>query len=83
MKAAKEQDKSTKALAAERECVVQDRRRIDFRFNPAGAPHSGGSWETMIQEIKKVLASAVESVAGIHEEAFRTLLVRVEGILNR
>ncbi|KFD46425.1 hypothetical protein M513_12690 [Trichuris suis] len=83
MKAAKEQDKSTKALAAELECAVQDRRRIDFRFNPAGAPHWGGSWETMIQEIKKVLASAVESVAGIHEEAFRTLLVRVEGILNR
>ncbi|KFD47724.1 hypothetical protein M513_11402 [Trichuris suis] len=83
MKAAKEQDKSTKALSADLECPVRDRWSIDFRFNPAGAPHWGGSWERMIQEIKKVLASTVESVAGIHEEAFRTLLVRVEGILNR
>ncbi|KRZ82406.1 hypothetical protein T08_15514 [Trichinella sp. T8] len=63
VKAAKEQDKSVKALAEELECQVQDKWRIHFKFNPPGAPHWGGSWERM--------------------EAFRTLIVRVEGILNR
>ncbi|KRZ63785.1 hypothetical protein T08_11808, partial [Trichinella sp. T8] len=37
----------------------------------------------MVQEIKKILMTTVESVAGLHQEAFRTLIVRVEGILNR
>ncbi|XP_003370618.1 putative integrase core domain protein [Trichinella spiralis] len=83
VKAAKEQDKSVKALAEELECQVQDKWRIDFKFNPPGAPHWGGSWERMVQEIKKILMSTVESVAGLHQEAFRTLIVRVEGILNR
>ncbi|KRY44621.1 hypothetical protein T03_16049 [Trichinella britovi] len=83
VKAAKEQDKSVKALAEELECQAQDKWRIDFKFNPPGAPHWGGSWERMVQEIKKILMSTVVSVAGLHQEAFRTLIVRVEGILNR
>ncbi|KRZ82023.1 hypothetical protein T08_14190, partial [Trichinella sp. T8] len=83
VKAAKEQDKSVKALAEELECQAQDKWRIDFKFNPPGAPHWGGSWERMVQEIKKILMSTVESVAGLHQEAFRTLIVRVEGIFNR
>ncbi|KRX82914.1 hypothetical protein T06_3738 [Trichinella sp. T6] len=83
VKAAKEQDKSVKALTEELECQAQDKWRIDFKFNPPGAPHWGGSWERMVQEIKKILMSTVESVAGLHQEAFRTLIVRVEGILNR
>ncbi|KRX44248.1 hypothetical protein T09_4781, partial [Trichinella sp. T9] len=57
VKAAKEQDKSVKALAEELECQVQDKWRIDFKFNPPGAPHWGGSWERMVQEIKKILMS--------------------------
>ncbi|KRX35818.1 hypothetical protein T05_4576 [Trichinella murrelli] len=52
VKAAKEQDKSVKALAEELEC-------------------------------QKILMSTVESVERLHQEAFRTLIVRVEGILNR
>ncbi|KRZ59066.1 hypothetical protein T02_15801 [Trichinella nativa] len=83
VKAAKEQDKSVKALTEELECQAQDKWRIDFKFNPPGAPHWGGSWERMVQEIKKILMSTVESVAGLHQEAFRTLIVRIEGILNR
>ncbi|KRX65987.1 Mediator of RNA polymerase II transcription subunit 6 [Trichinella sp. T9] len=63
--------------------MTSRRQRIDFKFNPPGAPHWGGSWERMVQEIKKILMSTVESVAGLHQEAFRTLIVRVEGILNR
>uniref|UniRef100_A0A5S6Q4L1 Integrase catalytic domain-containing protein n=1 Tax=Trichuris muris TaxID=70415 RepID=A0A5S6Q4L1_TRIMR len=53
IKAAREQEKSTKALATELERAVQDRYRIDVKFNPPGAPHWGGSWERMIREIKK------------------------------
>ncbi|KRZ48203.1 hypothetical protein T02_681 [Trichinella nativa] len=83
VKAVNEQDKSVEALAEELEYQVQDKWRIDFKFNPPGAPHWGGSWERMVQEIKKILMSTVESVAGLHKEAFRTLIVRVEGILNR
>ncbi|KRZ90994.1 hypothetical protein T08_11392 [Trichinella sp. T8] len=74
---------SVKAVAEELECQVQDKWRIHFKFNPPGAPHWGGSWERMVQEIKKILMTTVESVAGLHQEAFRTLIVRVEGILNR
>ncbi|KRX70635.1 hypothetical protein T06_16456 [Trichinella sp. T6] len=83
VKAVNEQDKSVEALAEELEYQVQDKWRIDFKFNPPGAPHWGGSWERMVQEIKKILMSTVESVAGLHKEAFRTLIVCVEGILNR
>ncbi|KRX25565.1 hypothetical protein T07_5107 [Trichinella nelsoni] len=71
VKAAKEQDKSVKALAEELECQVQDKWRIDFKFNPPGAPH----WEN--PDVNR------RTVAGHHQEAFKTLIVRVEGILNR
>jgi hypothetical protein len=83
VKAAKEQEKTVEALARETESFVQNHWRIDFKFNPAGAPHWGGSWERMIQEVKKILSASFDSIAGLSGEAFRTGLVRAEGILNR
>ena len=56
---------------------------VRFELNPAGAPHWGGTWERLIQEVKKIIAASCESVADLSPDAFRTLLTQIEAILNR
>lgn len=83
---ATEQDLSPAAYAAHLEQAVANSpalATIDFRFNPAGAPHWGGDWERAIKEVKKVLVASVSSVAHLSDEAFATALITTEGILNR
>jgi len=57
--------------------------RIRMAFNPAGAPHWGGSWERMIKEIKKILKQCMESHKNLSDAEFYTFLTRAEAILNR
>jgi hypothetical protein len=83
VRAAKEQEKTTDAFAEEITAGVVRRWRIDFAYNPAGAPHWGGSWERLIQEVKKILVASCEQAGRLSPEAFRTILVEAEGILNR
>ena len=77
------QEKTAEAYSEELKQAALARFRIDLRFNPAGAPHWGGSWERMIREVKKILGSTLTSVGKWRRDDFRTFLVRAEGILNR
>jgi hypothetical protein len=56
---------------------------IEFVFNVKYTPHHGGRWEGMVKEFKRIVAKAVDSVARMTYDAFTTLLVRAEGIINQ
>lgn len=57
------------------------KHKIQFHFNPPGAPHFGGTWEREIRSVKTALYSVVGSQA-ITEEVLHTVLLEVEGMLN-
>jgi hypothetical protein len=80
---AKQQNKTAAAYADELRERVLLSYRINLHFNPAGAPHWGGSWERMIKEVKKVLTSTFQATGKWRADEFRTFLVRAEGIINR
>jgi len=52
-------------------------------FNPANAPHWGGSWERMIREVKKILDQCMDRYKKFSDVEFQTFLTRAEAILNR
>jgi hypothetical protein len=56
---------------------------IEFVFNVEYTPHHGGRWEWIVKEFKRIVAKAVDSVARMTYDAFATLLVRAEGIINQ
>jgi hypothetical protein len=56
---------------------------IEFVFNVEYTPHHGGRWERMVKEFKRTVAKAVDSVARMTYDAFATLLIRAEGIINQ
>ncbi|KAL4008256.1 hypothetical protein ACER0C_002108 [Sarotherodon galilaeus] len=56
-------------------------QKIEFRFNPPGSPHFGGTWEREIRSVK----TALQVVLGgntVTEAVLQTVLVEVEGIIN-
>ena len=55
---------------------------IEWRFGPPNCPWFGGIWERLIKSVKKHLA-AVLSEEVLQLDVFTTVLVEVEGILNR
>jgi hypothetical protein len=55
----------------------------DFKFIPPGSPHWGGSWERMIQEVKRILGLISERLKATSDFEYRTLLKRVQFILNQ
>ncbi|XP_062541135.1 uncharacterized protein LOC134209168 [Armigeres subalbatus] len=52
-----------------------------WRFNPPASPHMGGSWERLIQSVKKILA-AVKPQRVPTEEVLRSYLIQAENIVN-
>lgn len=52
-----------------------------WRFNPPASPHMGGSWERLIQSVKKILAR-VKPQRMLSEEVLRNYLIYVENIVN-
>ncbi|XP_053692620.1 uncharacterized protein LOC128741069 [Sabethes cyaneus] len=52
-----------------------------WRFNPPASPHMGGSWERLIQSVKRTLSEFRLSRRPTEEE-LRNALIEVEGILN-
>ncbi|XP_055523265.1 uncharacterized protein LOC129717404 [Wyeomyia smithii] len=52
-----------------------------WRFNPPAAPHMGGSWERLIQYVKRTL-SELHLSPRPSDEGLRNALIEVEGILN-
>ena len=58
------------------------RQGIEWKFIPPRAPHRGGCWERVVGMFKHHLA-ALAMGDNIHVETFNTILIQIEGILNR
>ncbi|XP_055632447.1 uncharacterized protein LOC129772938 [Toxorhynchites rutilus septentrionalis] len=52
-----------------------------WRFIPPGAPHMGGCWERMVRSVKSALSTSYGDEK-LDDEAFQTLLVEAESIVN-
>jgi hypothetical protein len=85
---AKDHQELTKVLAErsfQGQLAEEAKKRwgIEFVFNVEYTPYHGGRWERMVKEFKRIVAKAVDSVARMTYDAFATLLVRAEGIINQ
>ncbi|KAK7882057.1 hypothetical protein WMY93_028231 [Mugilogobius chulae] len=56
-------------------------QQIEFRFNPPGSPHFGGTWEREIKTIKGALQVVLRDQT-VAEPVLQTVLIEVEGLLN-
>ena len=65
--------------ASSRDC---QRQGIQWDFIPAGTPHRGGVWERVIGLFKRHLALQSNGDP-VHVDVFNTLVVEIEGIINR
>lgn len=57
------------------------RATCEWHFNPTGAPHFEGLWETIVRSTKRLLTRVI----GVHlftYEEFTTVLTRIEAVLN-
>ncbi|XP_053691700.1 uncharacterized protein LOC128740196 [Sabethes cyaneus] len=79
---------ASRVLRKELEKVDQDKimeyfvdPNTKWTFNPPAAPHFGGSWERLIQSVKKVL-NQVKPKRLPTDELLRTMLSEVELIVN-
>lgn len=54
---------------------------MDWKFNPPGASHYGGTWERMIRSIRRVLKSVLHQQQ-LDDDSLHTVLCEVEAILN-
>lgn len=54
---------------------------IRWSFNPPGAPHFGGLWETAVKSAKTLLYRSIGQQCLTHEQ-LETLFVRIEASLN-
>ncbi|XP_055633361.1 uncharacterized protein LOC129773742 [Toxorhynchites rutilus septentrionalis] len=52
-----------------------------WRFNPPATPHMGGSWERLVQLVKRNLTEILRSRRPTDEE-LRSALTLIEGVLN-
>ncbi|XP_039516235.1 uncharacterized protein LOC120470711 [Pimephales promelas] len=57
------------------------KQQIEFRFNPPGSPHFGGTWEREIKSIKSALQVILQDHT-VAEPVLQTVLIEVEGMLN-
>ncbi|XP_055589561.1 uncharacterized protein LOC129741797 [Uranotaenia lowii] len=53
-----------------------------WSFNPPASPHMGGSWERLIQTVKRVLANVLPKQRLPSDEILRNALIEIENILN-
>ncbi|XP_062701742.1 uncharacterized protein LOC134285262 [Aedes albopictus] len=87
-------DRGTNFIGSERElkqtlkAVDQNKMAQEFvssttswSFNPPAAPHMGGSWERLVQSVKRTLSELKPSPRP-NDEELRNALIEVEGILN-
>ncbi|XP_058452848.1 uncharacterized protein LOC131431259 [Malaya genurostris] len=87
-------DRGTNFIGSEKELkkalAVVDQEKImkefvspvtSWVFNPPASPHMGGSWERLIQSVKKILTE-VQPVRLMKDEVLRNNLIEVENIVN-
>lgn len=55
---------------------------IQFHFNPAGSPHFGGLWESVVKSFKHHLRRVISDQNPLTYEEFYTFVVQVEAVLN-
>ncbi|XP_055614748.1 uncharacterized protein LOC129761071 [Toxorhynchites rutilus septentrionalis] len=53
-----------------------------WSFNPPASPHMGGSWERLIQSVKKILIQILPTSHHPTDEVLRNTLVEIENIIN-
>ncbi|XP_041782399.1 uncharacterized protein LOC121599013 [Anopheles merus] len=60
------------------------RHQIEWKFNPPSAPHFGGSWERLIQIVKKALHHMATEWKTRHPypETLRAALIEIEAMIN-
>ena len=58
------------------------KRGIQWEFNPPHSPHRGGVWERIVGLFKKHLAGITAGDV-LNFDVFSTVVIEVEGILNR
>ena len=56
-------------------------KRIVWKFNPAAAPHFGGSWERMVKTCKQAIYHALNGQR-LTEERLATIICLTEQLLN-
>lgn len=69
--------------SVDQEMIMQEftSPQTSWCFNPPASPHMGGSWERLIQSVKKNLGEIVGSRRPSDEE-LRNAVIEVEGVLN-
>lgn len=55
---------------------------IEWHFIPPSAPHFGGVWERMVQEVKKLLKVKLWGTSRPTENELKLALAEIEFILN-
>lgn len=73
--------KGAQTLLADLMRSACETERIEFKFNPPGAPHFGGIWEAGVKSVKTHLYRVIGTQTLTYEE-LNTLLTQVESILN-
>ena len=74
-------DCGTNFVAAAKTYVDPNGQRPRWKFNPPGAPHTGGAWERLIGVTKRVL-QGLEMERNPTPERLRWFLARAEYIVN-
>lgn len=54
---------------------------IEWKFNPPASPHMGGSWERLIESVKRVLQQ-IMPLRKPSDELLRAMLMEAESIVN-
>ena len=60
--------------------TIFEHKVVAWKFNPPGAPHHGGSWESLVRSVKRVLYDILGS-RRVTEEVLGTTLCLVEQAL--
>ena len=56
-------------------------KKINWKFNPPGAPHFGGIWERLVRSCKKVMLAILDN-RNLTDEVLSTTMCLVEQTLN-